>query len=152
MSVIIRVDDIDGGYKVTVGKREVFVHALDDVSLEIRDNEILGIAGESGCGKSTLAKVIYGALLPPLVINKGHVYLNSRSGKEIDILRTPQDYLRKHVWWKEISYIPQNSMNVLNPMKRIRDHFINIFRFHEEEVDKDEIIKHAAEYLSLIHI
>jgi len=37
---------------------------LEDVSLEICPNEILGILGPSGCGKSTLLRVMIG-LLPP---------------------------------------------------------------------------------------
>lgn len=37
---------------------------LDDISLEVRENEILGLVGESGCGKSTLSKVILGFLKP----------------------------------------------------------------------------------------
>jgi oligopeptide/dipeptide ABC transporter ATP-binding protein len=40
------------------------VHALDDVSLTIRQGEVLGLVGESGCGKSTLGRVIAG-ILPP---------------------------------------------------------------------------------------
>ena len=34
------------------------VHAVNDVSFEIRRGESLGIVGESGCGKSTIAKAI----------------------------------------------------------------------------------------------
>jgi oligopeptide/dipeptide ABC transporter ATP-binding protein len=40
------------------------VHAVDNVSLEIRQGEVLGLVGESGCGKSTLGRVIAG-IHPP---------------------------------------------------------------------------------------
>ena len=40
------------------------VHAVDDVSLEIRRGRVMGIVGESGCGKSTTARVMTN-LIPP---------------------------------------------------------------------------------------
>ncbi|MGL4289675.1 MAG: ABC transporter ATP-binding protein [Phreatobacter sp.] len=40
------------------------VHALDQVSMEVRDGEFIAIVGPSGCGKSTLIKLVSG-LRPP---------------------------------------------------------------------------------------
>ena len=42
--------------------RNQYLHAVDEVSLSINSNEIVGLVGESGCGKSTLGKTIVGLL------------------------------------------------------------------------------------------
>ncbi len=43
---------------------EEVVHAVDHVSLEVADGEVVGLVGESGCGKSTLGRMVAGILEP----------------------------------------------------------------------------------------
>jgi len=87
------------------------VKAVDDISIQIKEGEVFGIAGESGCGKSTLLKVLLGAHRPPLTVVDGSVRYRF-DGQEIDPLSLGEEGLRA-IRWKQVSYIPQGSMHVL---------------------------------------
>lgn len=60
MKNILEVRHVSAAYADKKQGRQV----LKDISLEVKENEILGLVGESGCGKSTLSKVILGFLKP----------------------------------------------------------------------------------------
>src|ERR1700738_1729804 len=48
------------------------VQALNDVTLSVRKNEIVGLLGDNGAGKSTLIKILSGALRP----DSGEIYMH----------------------------------------------------------------------------
>ena len=101
------------------------VRAVDGIDFEIQRNEIYGLAGESSSGKTTLIKTIAAALKPPLEIVAGSVDFAFAPG----ILRMGPDELAK-VRWRHLSYIVQGSMSVLNPVRRVRQSFVDFALRH----------------------
>ncbi len=58
--IALTVDDVS----MIFARGNTSVHALDRISLEVRDGEFIAVVGPSGCGKSTLLKLVTG-LRPP---------------------------------------------------------------------------------------
>ncbi|MAS33876.1 MAG: dipeptide/oligopeptide/nickel ABC transporter ATP-binding protein [Anaerolineaceae bacterium] len=126
------------------------VKAVDGVTFDIRENEILGIAGESGCGKSTLLKVLYDYVQPPLRIVSGEYQAEmSTNGNQPKILGPGE--VRKH-WWDYISYIPQGSMSVLNPVVRIEKQFFDAVGKNQDIQNKNVIRERVAGYLKELEL
>ena len=144
MTVIAEAKNLSAYYITKAYGVERTVRAVDDISLQIHQGEILGIAGESGCGKSTLMKVLLGIHRPPLTVVNGSVTYNF-DNKEINALAlSKKDH--KALRWKKVSYIPQGSMNVLNPVRRIRDTFHDFISAHQP-MSKQESYKMTQAYL-----
>ena len=143
-TTVAEVRDLRAYYITRTSNVHRTVRAIDDVSLQVHEGEVYGIAGESGCGKSTLLKLLLGLITPPLTIVNGsvHYWLD---GRDVDVAAISEQE-RRAMRWKFVSYIPQGSMHVLNPVRRIRDSFRDFVAAHKP-VWASETDAHVQTYL-----
>jgi oligopeptide/dipeptide ABC transporter ATP-binding protein len=114
------------------------VHAVDDVSLELRAGETLGLVGESGCGKSTLARCL--ARLYPLT--SGSIEFE---GQDISTLsRRELRPVRR-----ELQMVFQDPYASLNPRKRVGEILSEPLRIHHYG-NRDQIRRRVRELLELV--
>ena len=126
--VVAEVRDLRAYYVMKAYGVQRTVRAVEGVSLDIRKNEVFGIAGESGCGKSTLLKALLGMAAPPLQILGGSVTYHA-GGVDVNVFSLPEPK-RRQLRWQVVSYIPQGSMHALNPVRRIGDTFRDFIQTH----------------------
>jgi len=98
--------------------------AIDDVSLQIGEGEVLGVVGESGAGKSITGAAVIGLLPEPGRIAGGEIRLN---GRRIDGL--PEEALRR-IRGKEVGAIFQDPLTSLNPLYSIAAQLVETIRTH----------------------
>jgi peptide/nickel transport system ATP-binding protein len=144
---LLSVSDLRAYYRTEIYGISRTVRAVDDVSFELYPNEIYGVAGESSCGKTTLIKVISGNIKPPLKAQSGSV--NYQFGSYYaDMLTISQDEMRRKVRWKEISYVMQGSMSVLNPVRRVIKTFEDIVETHEGIKDRKTFLDQIRAHIN----
>ena len=104
----LRVEDLRVHYRTMRGD----VRALDGVSFELEDGEIMGLAGESGCGKTTLGKSL---------IRLDERMRHVGGTAVLDALELPigDDRAMNRRRYTDVSIIPQYSMSALNPTRKI---------------------------------
>src|SRR5262245_50539408 len=101
------------GLKVSFRTERGLVRAVDDVSFEVREREILGVVGESGSGKTISLLSVMGLINDPNAVIEGSIVYKGR-----ELLGLPQRELR-HVRGKEIAMIFQDPMTALTPVYTI---------------------------------
>lgn len=133
-------------YVLDVFGTQKVVKAVNEVDLEIMENEVYGIAGESGCGKTTLLKALYAAIEPPLRLIGGKVYYRVND-EEIDVSSLSAEG-RRRLRWEYVSYVPQGSMSVLNPVIKLKETYRDFLDSHVSGKTKDEVFEIAKEHIT----
>ena len=121
------------------------VKALNDVSIHLKEGEVLGIVGESGSGKSVTAYSLMGLTAHPGKLMGGTLHFN---GHEIENMSEKE--MRK-IRGKEVSIIFQDPMTSLNPVYTIGNQITEVIRLHTDK-DKKQAYDRAKELLELVGI
>ncbi len=144
--IILRTDQLKTYYILEMYGTQKVIQAVNDVSLNIYENEIYGIAGESGCGKTTLLKALYNDIVPPQRLVDGKIYYRINGGKEIDATALKPEEKRK-LRLEFISSIPQGSMSVLNPVLKIKETYKDFIASHVRGPRRAEILEQARKQI-----
>ncbi len=138
---MLRVENLSTSYSTINGD----VHVVKDLSFDILENEIFGIAGESGCGKTTLLKALYDIIEFPLQVDEGRVVLEGEKNGQPFHYETGN--IRK-TWWNNISYVPQAAQSVLNPIVRLKSQFLDSIPAQDRRRETEkQTLKRVANYL-----
>ncbi len=113
------------GLRTVFRTRERTVHAVNSVSFDLHEGEVLGVVGESGSGKSVTMMSLLGLLpSPPADILDGTVTFDGR-----DLLSMDTPELRS-ICGAEIGFVFQNPMTSLNPVLTIGHQIVEPMRHH----------------------
>ena len=123
---------------------EQVIHAVNQISFDLKKGRTLGLVGETGAGKTTVAKSIM-QILPesPSRIRSGEIWLEGR-----DLLKLPGKDMRS-VRGKKISMVFQDPMTALNPTMRIGRQISEVIKQHHDISDK-EAEKRAKKMLEMV--
>ena len=121
------------------------VKALNDVSIRLKEGEVLGIVGESGSGKSVTAYSLIGLTAHPGKLVSGSLYFN---GHQIETMSEKE--MRK-IRGNEISIIFQDPMTSLNPVYTIGNQIMEAILLHTDK-KKAQARERAKELLELVGI
>jgi peptide/nickel transport system ATP-binding protein len=146
---VLTVRDLRAYYQTKYFGIRREVRAVDGVSLFVDRNEIYGLAGESSCGKTTLIKTIVRAIRPPLGVVGGSVTFHF-AGRDRDIYALDQREL-ENIRWRHLSYILQGSMNVLNPVRRVRQSFVD-FAYRHIGKPMPEFLQQVESHLDRVRL
>lgn len=148
INIILKVSNLQTKFKV--GKR--IVHAVNDVSFELKSGTTLGIVGESGCGKSVTAHSIIKLLPQAGRITKGKIQYFDKSGKEHVLTGYGQKSKEiRSIRGKDIAMIFQDPSSSLNPVYTIGSQIAENLLQHEE-VSKRDVKKRVVDILKELGI
>jgi peptide/nickel transport system ATP-binding protein len=132
--------------KVSFQSGKKYVAAVDGISFELRDGEILGIVGESGSGKSVTSLTTMGLIpTPPGKVESGEIIFNGK-----DLTHLSEKEWRK-IRGNQISMIFQEPMTSLNPLFTVGNQLIEAIRLHTDLSKKEANIR-SIELLKLVGI
>ncbi len=140
---ILQVRDLCVEYELPDHTR---VKAVEKISFDLHEGELLGLVGESGCGKTTLILALLRLLPLAGRITRGQVVFNG-----MDLLALSEREM-EDVRWNSISIVFQGAMNALNPVRSIGFQIAEAIYRHEVNIPRQAVEQRVDDLLDLVGI
>ncbi|QLH83649.1 ABC transporter ATP-binding protein [Halosimplex pelagicum] len=161
--IVMSVEDARVQFGMSRGQAWV----LNDVSLDVRREEILAVVGESGSGKSMFAAALMDAVEDPGHLSGDVTYYPREDESDdtpsadqigsydavgddsVDVLGMSEGELN-NFRWEEVSMVFQGAMNSFNPTMKIKGHFHETIQAHNAVLD--ERMEHVRDLFEALHL
>ena len=141
-SSVLQVENVVTRFQTQDGK----VFAVNGISFELKEGELLGVVGESGSGKSvTMMSLLKLLPMPPAEIVQGRALFENQ-----DLIQLDLNQLRK-IRGGKIGFIFQDPMTSLNPVLTIGYQLMEPMREHLR-LSRSKARQRAVELLELVGI
>jgi len=137
---LLKIENLTTSFRIA----DHYYAAVDDVTLTVRENEVLAIVGESGSGKSALAYSIMGLHTRARI--EGNIYYQGQ-----DIVQMSPSTLNK-LRGKEIGMIFQDPLSALNPLMIVGSQIEEVILLHQPKLSNKERTDRAIELLTKVGI
>jgi oligopeptide/dipeptide ABC transporter ATP-binding protein len=135
------------GLTVEFDTEDGVVHAVTDVSYDVRAGEVLGVVGESGSGKSVTLLSVLGLIpVPP-----GRIVVGEALFEGEDLLRAPAKRLQE-LRGDRVSMIFQDPAAALNPVLTVGEQIAEAITAHDAEADDAAARRRTVELLALVGV
>lgn len=138
--VILSIKNLSVDFVTQNLEGQKIIHAVKDISYDLKRGQILGIVGESGSGKSVSTTSIPG-LLPKNAMRKGSIFFEG-----IDLTKLSEKELRDYRG-KKIGLIFQEPGRSFDPLQNIGSVFFEIYRNVDKNISKEEAYRKATKIL-----
>ena len=145
-NILMRASNVTAVYAAASGQD---VPAVDNVTIEVPEGQIVGLAGESGCGKTTLGNALALIANPPLYTIAGTMEID---GEIIDLTTLSRESNNLHRPYRgaTVSLLPQGAMNAISPTLKIKDLVHDVMTAHDKSVTMDEAMDRATDRLKML--
>jgi peptide/nickel transport system ATP-binding protein len=123
MQILLRVTNLNVSYR---GAASTQHHAVENVSFEIAEGEVLGLMGESGSGKTSIALALLGLLSQDQAHVSGSIQFHGE-----ELLSKDRNSLRA-IRGAGISLVFQEPELALSPVMKIRDQIAEVIHAHND--------------------